>query len=258
MLVLAVWLVVLRIFPAFNDSRHLLVALLLTYLAAAYLIFPVAVRLSGLLSRRKHIPRYTASPDGLPTDPVNIVVVGSYAQLQRAYADTDWQIADTLSLRTSWRMVTSFITNKPYPTAPFSNLYLFGRKQDIGFQKAIGGSPRKRHHVRYWALNEQSGTDYLTREFWYKKRHPDLAHATIWVGAGTRDTGFGFTKVTFQISHAVDADTIKERDFMVTDLRRSKLVTRTTLLEPDATFTGQGKINSFVTDGAVAVVYLDA
>ena len=33
-----------------------------------------------------------------------------------------------------------------------SQLYLFGRGQDIGFQKAIDDSPRKRHHIRFWAL----------------------------------------------------------------------------------------------------------
>ena len=48
-------------------------------------------------------------------------------------------------------MVRAFVLNSPYPTAPFSTLYLFGRGQDIGFQKAIDNSPRKRHHIRFWA-----------------------------------------------------------------------------------------------------------
>jgi hypothetical protein len=37
-------------------------------------------------------------------------------------------------------MVRAFVLNQPYPTAPFSTLYLFGRGQDIGFQKAIDKS----------------------------------------------------------------------------------------------------------------------
>jgi hypothetical protein len=45
-------------------------------------------------------------------------------------------------------MIVAFVRNSPYPTAPFSTLYLFGRGQDIGFQKAIDDSPRKRHHIR--------------------------------------------------------------------------------------------------------------
>ena len=50
-------------------------------------------------------------------------------------------------------MVRAFVFNSPYPTAPFSTLYLFGRGQDIGFQKAIDNSPRKRHHIRFWSLS---------------------------------------------------------------------------------------------------------
>jgi len=46
-------------------------------------------------------------------------------------------------------MVRAFALNSPYPTAPFSTLYLFGRGQDIGFQKAIDDSPRKRHHIHF-------------------------------------------------------------------------------------------------------------
>ncbi|WP_342021788.1 LssY C-terminal domain-containing protein [Methyloceanibacter marginalis] len=37
-------------------------------------------------------------------------------------------------------MAKTFVLNQPYPTAPFSTLFLFGRGQDIGFQKAIGDS----------------------------------------------------------------------------------------------------------------------
>jgi len=60
---------------------------------------------------------------------------------------------DRLGLASSWRMIRAFVLNSPYPTAPFSTLYLFGRGQEIGFQKAIDNSPRKRHHIRFWALS---------------------------------------------------------------------------------------------------------
>ena len=45
--------------------------------------------------------------------------------------------------QSSWRMVRAFVFNSSYPTAQFSTLYLFGRGQDIGFQKAIDNSPTK-------------------------------------------------------------------------------------------------------------------
>jgi hypothetical protein len=65
-------------------------------------------------------------------------------------------------------MIRTFIFNKPYPTAPFSTLYLFGRGQDIGFQKAIDNSPRKRHHIRFWALSLVRAEETLgTASFWF-------------------------------------------------------------------------------------------
>jgi hypothetical protein len=39
-----------------------------------------------------------------------------------------------------------------------------------------------------------------------------------WVGAGTRDTGFSLTSLTFQVTHATDSDTIAERDYIVRQL----------------------------------------
>jgi LssY C-terminus len=72
-----------------------------------------------------------------------------------------------LGFANSWRMVRAFIFNSPYPAAPFSTLYLFGRGQDIGFLKAIDNSPRKRHHIRFWALSLASAEETLgTSSFW--------------------------------------------------------------------------------------------
>ena len=31
-----------------------------------------------------------------------------------------------------------------------TNLYLFGRKEDLAFEQPVGDSPRHRHHVRFW------------------------------------------------------------------------------------------------------------
>ena len=83
----------------------------------------------------------------MPGDPVNLVVTGTLKQLHAAFKLAGWSEADRLGLASSWRMVRAFLLNSPYPTAPFSTLYLFGRCQDVGFQKAIDNSPRKRHHT---------------------------------------------------------------------------------------------------------------
>ena len=60
-------------------------------------------------------------------------------------------------------MTQAFVLNAPYPTAPFSTLYLFGRPQDVGFQEPIDDSPRKRHHIRFWALGLTRSEDDARR-----------------------------------------------------------------------------------------------
>ena len=89
-------------------------------------------------------------------------------------------------------MARAFVFNRPYPTAPFSTLYLFGRGQDIGFQKAIDNSPRKRHHVRFWALSlARSGEHELaTPEFWLNADRPPHDAPVLWVGAAQRTPAF--------------------------------------------------------------------
>ncbi len=74
--------------------------------------------------------------------------------------------------RGTWRALSS--STRAIRPRPFSTLYLFGRGQDIGFQQAIDGSPRKRHHVRFWAKSlaqVQAGT--AAAEFWLNTDRPD-------------------------------------------------------------------------------------
>ena len=111
----------------------------------------------------------------------------------------------------------------PYPTAPFSTLYLFGRGQDIGFQRAIDDSPRKRHHVRFWALSLAYARSTVgTPSFWLNTDRPADDEQALWVGAGTKDTGFALTRMTFQITHATDSDTNAERDYIVNELKKRR------------------------------------
>ena len=145
----SVWLIVFVVFRVADHRLPWVLALGLTYGVAAYVILPRAIRLGLKILQRKRVPSYTITGDGLPGDPVNIALTGTLQQLRSAFATLGWSEADRLSLASSWGMIRAFVFNSPYSTAPFSTLYLFGRGQDIGFQKAINNSPRKRHHVRF-------------------------------------------------------------------------------------------------------------
>ena len=226
-----VWLIAFVIFRAADRRLPLVLAVAATYGVAAYVILPRAIRIGLRILQRGRVPRYTITGDGLPGDPVNLALVGTMSQLRRAFAVAGWSEADALGFASSWRMVRAFLLNTPYPTAPFSTLYLFGRGQDVGFQLPIGDSPRKRRHVRFWGQPLDRAEETLdTPAFWLDAHRPDEDERVLWVGAVTKDTGISLTRLSFQITHATDADTNEERDFIITvvkDVRNSAGLSQT-------------------------------
>jgi hypothetical protein len=252
----SVWLIAFVIFDFADQRLPWVLALAATYGIAAYVVLPRAVRMGLKILQRKRVPRYTITGDGLPGDPVNLVLIGTLQQLHAAFATTGWSEADRLGLVSSWRMVRAFVLNSSYPTAPFSTLYLFGRGQDIGFQKAIDDSPRKRHHIRFWALSLARAEATLgTARFWLNTDRPPDHARVYWVGAGTRDTGFSLTKLTFQITHATDSDTNAERDFIVAELTNNRVIGEVTQYRSGQK-TPIEPVNHYVTDGEVALASL--
>ncbi len=252
--VLCIWLIVF-VFRLTDRRLPTILALALTYGVAAYLILPRAVRMGLKILLRKRVPRFTITGDGLPGDPVNLVLIGTLAQLRAAFAAAGWSEADPLGSASSWRMVRAFVLNKPYPTAPFSTLYLYGRGQDIGFQKAIDNSPRRRHHIRFWALSPKRAEATVgTASFWLNTDRPPHDAQACWVGAGTKDTGLSLTRLTFQITHATDSNTNTERDFIIAELRDKRVIGDVNTYQSGRALPVH--VNRYITDGEVTVASL--
>ena len=254
--VFTVWLIVYVIFKVTDNTLPWILAVAVTYGIAAYIILPRAIRMGLKVLHRQHVPEYTTTGDGLPGDPVNIALIGTLPQLRAAFAAIGWTEADKLGFASSWRMARAFVLNKPYPSAPFSSLFLFGRGQDIGFQKAIDNSPRKRHHVRFWGINQSTVQDTLgTPGFWLNTHRPSDDVEALWVGAATRDTGFSLTWLSFQITHATAADTNSERDLILTELRSKQLVGGVTSYNERGELPSK-RVNRYLFDGDVGVAAL--
>ena len=253
--VLTVWLIVF-VFD-FTDRRlPTVLAVAVTYGIAAYIVLPRIVRMGLKILLRERVPRFTITGDGLPGDPVNVVLTGTRQQLHAAFRLAGWSEADRLDLASSWRMVRAFLFNDSYPTAPFSTLYLFGRGQDVGFQKAIDNSPRKRHHIRFWALSLAHAEANLGQaSFWLNTDRPPDAACVHWIGAGTKDTGISLTRLTFQITHATDSDTNAERDFIIGELRKSGVIGDIEIYKAGQRLASK-QVNHYVTDGEVTAASL--
>jgi hypothetical protein len=253
--ILSVWLIVF-VFRLTDRRLPTVLALAATYAIAAYIVLPRVVRVGLKILLRQRVPRYTITADGLPGDPVNLVLTGTRQQLHAAFKLAGWSQADRLGLTSSWRMVRAFLLNSPYPTAPFSTLYLFGRGQDVGFQKAIDNSPRKRHHIRFWALSLAHAEANLGKaSFWLNTDRPPDEARVHWVGAGTKDTGLSLTRLTFQITHATDSDTNAERDYIIDELRKNRVVEEINSYKAGQHLPSE-HVNHYITDGEVAAASL--
>ena len=94
---------------------------------------------------------------------------------------------------------------REYDDAPVSNLFVWGRKQDLAFEQSVGHDPRKRHHVRFWRSKEL-----------------DDQGRPLWIGGATFDTKVGLSHTTGQITHHISPDVDAERDKLLLDLQQAR------------------------------------
>ncbi len=150
------------------------------------------------------IPKVTHTQEGVPGDPLNVGLVGSEEELKGAMAAAGWQSAQPIQLRSVAGVIGSVLLHRPDPKAPVSNLYLWGRKQDLAFEKEVGPTLKKRHHVRFWQVHDM-----------------EVDSRPFWVGAATFDQGLRFSHWTGQILHRIAPDIDAERDLIFESLEKA-------------------------------------
>ena len=52
-----------------------------------------------------------------------------------------WFPADPITAESSFLIAYSVLLDRPYAEAPVSDLFVFGRNQDLAFQKPVGEAP---------------------------------------------------------------------------------------------------------------------
>lgn len=185
-------------------------AYVLLWLFSAYIIMPRVTRTLTKL----YVPDYfigrARTNDGLLGDPINLAFNGKKRDIVQCFEEAGWTQAEPLSLMSSIKIVYASILGKSYASAPVSSLFLFNQKQDLVFEKQIEGNPRRRHHIRLWK----------TPRGW----HLPGGRQADWLGAATYDKNVGLSLFTGQITHKIDANIDKERDFVLRGLRESTLL----------------------------------
>jgi hypothetical protein len=77
----------------------------------------------------------------IPGDPLNVALLGTEAEVKKTILDAGWYPADSLTLKSCLEMVEAAVLKRQYDDAPVSNLFLFGRKQDLAFEQPVGDNP---------------------------------------------------------------------------------------------------------------------
>jgi LssY C-terminus len=175
------------------------------YLAIAYFALPMVwLRYTRHHPALADIPAITHTVDGIPGDPLNVALIGTETDLKGIMVEAQWYPADPLTLRSRLEIADAAVFEHPYDDAPVSNLYLWGRKEDLAFEQPVGIDPRQRHHVRFWRSD---------------KLDPD--GRPVWVGAAIFDQRVGLSHTTGQITHHTAPDIDAERDKLFADLKHT-------------------------------------
>jgi LssY C-terminus len=182
-------------------------------------------------------PQRAVSKDGKPGDPINLVLVGTTAQqIEQAFRTTGWGEPQRKTGKALFDTARAMANNEGYGLAPVSDLYVYGRREDLAFEKVLN-TFNKRHHLRLWQTPVKA---------------PD--GRPIWLGAATHDTGIDIHPGV--VSHATDPDLDDERNQVQADLggaaQEIQLVTPPSPLRTGRTATG----GAWHTDGRLLVVDL--
>jgi hypothetical protein len=196
---------------------------------------------SGLQKDVEGLPRRVNDEFQNQGDMVNFVLVGSEQQVKDALDAASWRIADTDNKEAVLKAVLETYQKKDYLQMPMSQLYLFGRKQDYGYELAQAYSVvASRHHFRIW------------------KAPATWNGQTVWAGAGTHDIGFEKDQRNGKVTHKIDPAVDGERDNIGQTLQASGKVKNLYYYLPKEPVQGAKNATGggYHSDGRVLVVVL--
>jgi hypothetical protein len=218
-----------------------LVIIIGLWLMLAYVILPSIWRHYEHNPALADAPKTTSTSQGIPGDPLNVGLIADEEDVVRALHGAGWSPADPITLASCVRIAASVVFKRPDPGAPVSGLYLFGRRQDLAFEKPVGGSARHRHHVRFW-----------------KGLNGGHSGRPIWIGSATYDMSVGFSHLTGQVTHHIAPDIDDERHGLIQDLTDAGWVDKIyQVTGVGATVAGRnGGGDRYYTDGELTIAVL--
>src|SRR5229473_2848350 len=182
-------------------------------------------------------PKITHTQSGAAGDPINLVFVGSKDQITRSFQQAGWLIPDPITPQTSAKIAADSLAHKSYPTAPVSNLYVFGRVQDLAFEKPTN-DVANRGHLRLW----KTGTL--------------IDGQLVWIGQASYDSGIELSSTNHLPTHHIAPTVDLERNAVGADLEKTGLVREEAYgaFTPPILYARNGGGDYYASDGDVLVI----
>ena len=184
-------------------------------------------------------PMRTTATNQVPSDPTNLMFIGSEKEVVSAFSEAGWIPASDLNVKSALKTATATLRQTGYSEGPMSTLLLHGKPPDLVFQKSLN-TFAKRHHLRIWQIK------------------PTYEGRAVWVAAATHDIATSNERGGTKWSHRIDPHIDRERDWVVSDLLFiGSAASYADVSRPNApTKLGNATGDNILTDGKMSVVEL--
>ena len=185
------------------------------------------------------VPTFGEDITGRPTEPIDVVLVGSKDLIRSVFQRAGWREAAPLSLRSLGRTLRALTGGSPDPEEPAAPSFWNGRPNELTFILRSNGSVRGRRHVQLW----NSGVSSMS--------------TPIWVGTAHLDRGASDSSSLPWTVHSIDPFVDRVRQYLRQSLEAAGAVRSSELFPVTRTTSGQRLVgDSFVTDGNVCLILL--
>ena len=185
------------------------------------------------------LPWRVTTRQNVDADLLNIVFIGSEAEVESAFREAGWHNADPSSRHTFLKNMYALLNNSGYPQQPMMTFLLNGKPEDMNWEKTLNSYGR-RDHLRIWQWTPAGSTD------------------PVWITSSTHDTSAVLAVKYRGFVHHIASDIDDERSIVIRDLNFAGCVKSVSYVPrpdvPIATHNSTGDIMH--TDGSVAVVAL--
>ncbi|MBZ5602505.1 MAG: LssY C-terminal domain-containing protein [Acidobacteriia bacterium] len=196
--------------------------------------------LASLEQELEGMPYRAYTKSNRPSDLVNVILIGSRAQIAEAFAAAGWTEAKAPSWKARANNVRAVVQGQGYRQAPMSRMVINDVEPQMSWQKGLN-DVSKRHHIRLW-------------------KQPSMWQGQeTWVGAATRDVDFAYLRPGQPVTHRIEEDIDLERDKIARDLEFTNCASVDYWDRPGSPVTAHNATGDpMSTDGRLAIVRMNA